>query len=58
MSDLHAVFGDVMMRALGAILGESADMYDSFNKNPEAYLHIMNNDLLPIMYDRCQMDGR
>lgn len=47
-----------MMNALAAILGDSADMYDSFNKNPEAYLHIMNNDLLPIMYDCCQRDGR
>ncbi len=45
-----------MMRALEAILGDSADMYDSFNKNPDAYLHIMNNDLLPIVYDRCRRE--
>lgn len=54
MSDLRAVFGDVMMSALAAILGDSADMYESFNKNPDAYLRVMNNDLLPIVYDRCQ----
>ena len=57
MSDLRAVFGDVMMNALAAILGDSADMYDSFNKNPDAYLRVMNNDLLPIVYDRCQRAG-
>ena len=43
-----------MMSALAAILGDSADMYESFNKNPDAYLRVMNNDLLPIVYDRCQ----
>lgn len=57
MADLRAVFGDVMMRALGAILGDSADMYDSFNKNPDAYLRVMNNDMLPIVYARCQRAG-
>lgn len=27
MGDLRAIFGDVMMRALAAILSDSADMY-------------------------------
>lgn len=53
MGDLRAVFGDVMMRALLAILSDSQDMMEQFNKNPAAYQAIMNNDLLPIVYRRC-----
>ena len=53
MGDLRAIFGDVMMRALAAILSDSQDMYEKFNENPDAYMSIMNNDLLPIVYRRC-----
>lgn len=53
MGDLRAIFGDVMMSALAAILSDSQDMYAKFNKNPDAYLRIMNSDLLPIVYRRC-----
>ena len=53
MGDLRAIFGDVMMRALAAILSDSQDMYEKFNDNPDAYMSIMNNDLLPIVYRRC-----
>ena len=35
MGDLRAIFGDVMMRALAAILSDSQDMYEKFNENPE-----------------------
>lgn len=53
MGDLRAIFGDVMMGALAAILSDSQDMYAKFNENPDAYLRIMNSDLLPIVYRRC-----
>lgn len=53
MGDLRAIFGDVMMSALAAILSDSQDMYAKFNENPDAYLRIMNSDLLPIVYRRC-----
>ena len=53
MGDLSAIFSDVMMRALMSILSDSQDMKDTFEKNPEAFMRIMNSDLLPIVYDRC-----
>lgn len=56
MGDLRAIFGDVMMKALAAILSDSADMYEKFNENPDAYMRIMDNDLLPIVYRRCNSD--
>lgn len=56
MGDLRAIFGDVMMKALAAILGDSQDMYETFSENPDAYMRIMNNDLLPIVYQRCNSD--
>ena len=56
MGDLRAIFGDVMMRALAAILSDSADMYEKFSENPDAYMRIMDNDLLPIVYRRCNSD--
>ncbi len=56
MGDLRAIFGDVMLSALAAILSDSQDMYEKFNENPDAYLNVMNNDLLPIVYRRCNAD--
>ena len=56
MGDLRAIFGDVMMRALAAILSDSEDMYRTFSENPDAYMRIMDNDLLPIVYRRCNSD--
>ena len=56
MGDLRAIFGDVMMRALAAILSDSQDMYEKFSENPDAYMRIMDNDLLPIVYRRCNSD--
>ena len=56
MGDLRAIFGDVMMKALAAILSDSQDMYEKFNENPDAYMRIMDNDLLPIVYRRCNSD--
>ena len=59
MGDLRAVFGDVMMRALAAILSDSQDMFEKFNENPDAYMRIMNSDLLPLVYRRCNsVEGR
>lgn len=43
----------LMMRALAAILSDSQDMYETFNENPDAYMSVMNGDLLPIVYRRC-----
>ena len=57
MGDLRAIFGDVMMRALAAILSDSQDMFEKFNENPDAYMRVMNNDLLPIVYRRCNSDA-
>lgn len=53
MGDLRAVFGDVMMRALATILSDSQDMFEKFNEKPDEYMRIMNNDLLPLVYRRC-----
>lgn len=53
MGDLRAIFGDVMMAALAAILSDSVDMYETFQQNPDAYIKIMNDHLLPLVYRRC-----
>lgn len=53
MGDLRAIFGDVMMQALAAILSDSTDMYEKFNENPDAYMRVMNDDLLPYVYRKC-----
>ena len=57
MGDLRAIFGDVMMQALASILADSEDMYERFNEKPDDYMRIMNNDLLPIVYRRCNEDA-
>lgn len=57
MGDLRAIFGDVMMKALAAILSDSADMYEKFNENSDAYMRVMNDELLPIVYRRCNEDA-
>lgn len=58
MGDLKAVFGDVMMGALMAILSDSQDMAQKFGECPDDYLRIMNSDLLPMLYRRCnESDG-
>lgn len=57
MGDLRAIFGDVMMKALAAILSDSADMYEKFNENPDAYMRVMDDELLPIVYRRCNEDA-
>jgi len=31
-------------------------MYDKFNENPDACMRVMNSDLLPIVYRRCNAD--
>lgn len=56
MSDLRAIFGDVVMKALAAILSDSQDMFEKFNEKPDEYMRIMNSDLLPIVYRRCNVD--
>lgn len=53
MGDLRAIFGDVMMQVLAAILSDSTDMYEKFNENPDAYMRVMNDDLLPYVYRKC-----
>ncbi len=53
MGDLRAIFGDVMMQALAAILSDSTDMYEKFNESPDAYMRVMNDDLLPYVYRKC-----
>ena len=57
MGDLRAIFGDVMMKSLAAILSDSADMYEKFNENPDAYMRVMDDELLPIVYRRCNEDA-
>lgn len=56
MSDLRAIFGDVVMKALATILSDSQDMYEKFNEKPDEYMRIMNDDLLPVVYRRCNVD--
>ena len=53
MGDLKAIFGGVMMDALAAILSDSQDMFEKFSENPDAFIRIMDSDLLPIVYRRC-----
>lgn len=45
-----------MMKALMAILSDSQDMEEKFGEKPDDYLRIMNSDLLPIVYRRCNED--
>lgn len=56
MSDLRTIFGDVVMKALAAILSDSQDMYEKFNEKPDECMRIMNDDLLPIVYRRRNAD--
>lgn len=56
MSDLRTIFGDVVMKALAAILSDSQGMYEKFNEKPDEYMRIMNDDLPPIVYRRCNAD--
>lgn len=56
MGDLKAIFGTVMMNALAAILSDSQDMFEKFNENPDAFMRVMDDELLPIVYRRCNSD--
>lgn len=56
MGDLKAIFGTVMMNALAAILSDSQDMFEKFNENPDAFMRVMGDELLPIVYRRCNSD--
>ena len=56
MGDLRAIFSGVMMDALAAILSDSQDMYEKFNENPDAFMRVMDDELLPIVYRRCNSD--
>ncbi len=57
MGDLKAIFGTVMMNALAAILSDSQDMFEKFSENPDAFMRVMDQDLLPIVYRRCNTDA-
>lgn len=50
MNDLKAIFGDVMMNALLAILSDSQDMAAVFSKNPDKYKSFMDDNMLPYVY--------
>lgn len=50
MNDLKAIFGDVMMNALLAILSDSQDMAAVFSKNPDKYKNFMDDNMLPYVY--------
>lgn len=56
MGDLKAIFGTVMMNALAAILSDSQDMFEKFSENPDAFMRVMDAELLPIVYRRCNTD--
>lgn len=56
MNDLKAIFPAVMMDALISIMSDSQDMAEKFNENPDAYMRILNSDLLPLVYRRCNAD--
>ena len=57
MNDLRAIFDGVAMDALAAIYSDSADMFEKFSEKPEVFMRIMNTDLLPIVYQRCNALG-
>ena len=57
MGDLRAIFGGVMMGALAAILSDSQDMFEKFSENPDAFMRVMDDELLPIVYRRCNADA-
>lgn len=50
INDLKAIFGDVMKNALLAILSDSQDMADTFNKNPDKFMSFMGDNMLPYIY--------
>lgn len=52
INDLKAIFGDVMMNALLAILSDSQDMAETFNKNPDKFMNFMGDNMLPYIYRR------
>ncbi len=57
MNDLKAIFPAVMMEALLSLMSDSQDMAEKFNEHPDAYMRILNSDLLPLVYKRCNEDG-
>lgn len=56
MGDLRAIFDGVAMNALAAVYSDMGDMFQKFNENPDAFMRVINTDLLPIVYRRCN-DG-
>ncbi len=40
-----------------AILGDNADIYDSFSRIPILCPRTMNSDLPPTVYDHCRCEG-
>lgn len=52
INDLKAIFGDVMINALLAILSDSQDMAETFNKNPDKFMNFMGDNMLPYIYRR------
>ena len=53
MGDLKAIFGTVMMDALAAIFFDSQGMLEKSRENPGAFTRVMDGELLPIVYRRC-----
>lgn len=53
MGDVAAVFGNVMMSALTAILTESQEMAEAFSKDEKAYTQFLNENLLPYVYRKA-----
>lgn len=58
MGDVAAVFGNVMMGALAAILSESQEMAEAFSKNEKAYTQFLNENLLPYVYRKANDSKR
>lgn len=57
MSDLKAVFSNVLTQALLSVLSDAQDMADTFNKNPELYMSFMSDNMLPYIYRRINSEN-
>ena len=53
MTDMKAIFGEVMLRALMSITMESQDMAEEYSKHEKAYTEFLNDNLLPYVYRKC-----
>ena len=52
LSEVRAVFPDRLQAALLALMSDGEDMSKTFAKNPDLFMRLVNDNLLPAIYRR------